>query len=62
MPRKPALGVRHRGLLRVSVAFDDDTFAQVTGMAARDGISFAEAVRRCVEWGLMDAEGEGKAK
>jgi acyl-CoA-binding protein len=43
------------GLLRIVCAFDEETFAQIRGRAVKEQTSFAEQVRRLVEWGLEDA-------
>ena len=50
--RHVAHGCRHRGMMEVTVGFDDDTFAEIRRRAIAQGISFSEAVRQFVEWGL----------
>lgn len=54
--KNPAKGVEHRGKKRVMVSFDEDTFAEVREIAVRREISFGEAVRTLVEFGLIEAE------
>lgn len=39
-------------LRRIVVAFDEDTFALVRDRALAEQTSFAEQIRRMVEWGL----------
>lgn len=53
---KVARGFADRKCLRrVVVAFDDETFEAIRGRALVEQTSFAEQVRRFVEWGMMDA-------
>lgn len=51
---KLARGSEHRGQLRCVVSFDEETFGQVRDVAAARGISFGEAIRQLVEFGLLD--------
>lgn len=41
-----------RNLRQINVAFDDDTINEIKQKARNSGVSFAEAVRTLVEWGL----------
>lgn len=59
--KAPALGCRKNGLrektrekLRIVVGFDDETFAQIRGLAIKNDHSFGAQVRELVEFGLMD--------
>jgi len=36
-----------------SVCFDPDTFAEIKGLAEREGVSLNRKVRELVEWGLQ---------
>lgn len=48
---------------RIPIGFDEDTFAEVRARALGARVSFAEAVRELVEWGLIEARkaGDGDA-
>lgn len=50
--RKPAIGWRERGKVKVVCCFDEETFEIVRGRAIKKEISLAEEVRTLVEWGL----------
>lgn len=60
-PSRSAKGVirakgaqHHRSAMRVfTVAFDEDTVAEVNAAAETQGVTFSEMVRRLVEWGLL---------
>lgn len=52
---EPARGCRRRdakNVLQAVVRFDPDTFEQIRQRAIAEKTSFAEQVRRLVEWGL----------
>ena len=51
-PRAPGVGVLRRGWRSIKVAFDEETFEEIRGLAAASQRSFAEQVRCLVEWGL----------
>ena len=54
MQHNPGHGLK-RGLhRRIVVSFDDETFEQIRTKAVAGGVSFAEAVRELVEFGLED--------
>lgn len=40
------------GMVRVVCAFDEETFGEIRKLAEKAETSFAEQVRRLVEWGL----------
>lgn len=44
------------GMPRVVCAFDEETFTEIRQRAIADETSFAEQVRRLVEWGLESAQ------
>lgn len=46
------VGCRKGAMLRISVQFDDETFAQIAEAAERNNVSFAEQIRLFCEWGL----------
>ena len=51
----PARGVQKHGegtMRRIVVAFPPDTFEEIRQHALRERTSFAEQVRKFVEWGL----------
>jgi len=51
--KRRAVGFPGRaGKRRIVVEFDQETFDQVQAKAATDNVSFGEAVRQLVEWGL----------
>jgi hypothetical protein len=55
-PQKPAKGVV-RGkpdIRRIVVQFDAETFDEISAKAQQEDCSFAEIVRRGVEWMLME--------
>ncbi len=41
-----------RNYKQVNIALDQDTFVEIQVMAEKEKCSFAEAVRRLIEWGL----------
>tara|TARA_R100001163_G_C4915354_1_gene97850 strand:- start:94 stop:288 length:195 start_codon:yes stop_codon:yes gene_type:complete len=45
-----------RRLRRIVCGFDQDTFELISNKAEREGISFSEAVRIYVEWGMESEE------
>lgn len=49
---KAARGFARKDRRRIVVDFDQDTFDEVSRMAVKNKISFGEAVRQLVEWGL----------
>ena len=60
-PKRPAKGaVRKSGgkilddVRRIVIQFDAETFAEISEKAIHENVSFAEIVRRGVEWMLMD--------
>ena len=64
----PAVGQRSRtavdhehvgkpGLRSVSIRFDEETFDQIRARAVAECVSFAEAVRRLVEYSLEEFPG-----
>jgi hypothetical protein len=53
-PAAVAKGVRYGTQKRICVAFDDETFDQLSALAQAEGISFAEVVRQACEWRLME--------
>jgi len=60
-PKTPARGVVRNGKggtfdekRRIVVQFDADTFNEISEKAQAENVSFAEIVRRGVEWMLMD--------
>lgn len=55
-PGRGSVRTHMMGVKRIVVAFDDETFEEIRQRAAREGRSFAAAVRDLVEWGLQ-AEG-----
>lgn len=42
----------HKGVRRIVVSFDDETFEIIRHQATKSGHSFAQQVRLLVEWGL----------
>jgi hypothetical protein len=44
----------YAGLRRIVVAFDEETFGQIRGLAVAKQTSFAEQVRTLVEWGIEE--------
>ncbi|WP_036291516.1 hypothetical protein [Methylosinus sp. PW1] len=60
---RPAIGVRRPagkgslypdGTRRIVIAFDEETFAEVRGIALRENSSFAAQIRQLVEEALLD--------
>ena len=51
-----ANGSRYGNHLKVVCAFDEETFAQIRGLAIKQQVSVAEQIRQLVEFGLMDVE------
>lgn len=47
-----ALGHARREQKRIVVSFDEETFDQVNEYARLERVSFAEAIRTLVTWGL----------
>jgi hypothetical protein len=57
--RPVASGKPHGHQLRANVGFDPDTFAEIADRARREKVTFAEAVRLLVTWGLETASAGG---
>lgn len=43
-----------RGLRRIVVSIDIETFDQIRARADREGHSWAQSIRELIEWGLED--------
>lgn len=52
---EPAVGVRDgQGMMRIVIALDPETFAEVRAIALKRQCSFAAVARECIEFGLID--------
>lgn len=51
-----AQGCRRRDRVRVNIAFDEDTFAEIQRRAVKAGTSFNEIAVLLIEWGLEAVE------
>lgn len=47
-----------KGVRRIVVSFDEETFEQIRVRALAAKSSFASSVRELVEWGLMEVQSE----
>lgn len=58
----PAIGCNERSKASKKVAclFDNETFAEIRALAVKENTSFAEQVRRVVEWGLLEKKDDAR--